>query len=349
MSGEAHQIGEGGREQVTALALDPKLAWAEARRALAAGLGPVAPIDVAAALGTLARLGGRLVALPDPDFPQALRGLPAGPVGLFVRGTLPPTAMLGIVGARACSRAAADLAHDLAADAVRAGFAVVSGGAVGIDAAAHEGALAAGGSTVAVLGSGLDRPYPQRNVALFDRIAAHGAVATPFPPGTAPLRGNFPRRNVIVAALAERVLVVEARGRSGALLTAQAARTLGRPVAAVPGTVGCDRILAGGARRVETAADLAAWLRGEAPRPAEVHAPTPEAEAALGACDSQPRSVADIAARAGLAEDDARTALAFLVLWGLVVETRSQNYVRVIETRSTTPTDSRRTHEETLV
>ncbi|MBI5479380.1 MAG: DNA-processing protein DprA, partial [Deltaproteobacteria bacterium] len=171
----------------------------------------------------------------------------------------------------------------------------------------------------------------------------------PFPPGTPPLRANFPRRNVIVAALAARVLVVEARGRSGALLTARAARALGRPVAAVPGTVGCERLLAGGARRVESPGDLAAWLRGEAPRPAAVHAPTPEAEAALGACDAQPRSVADIAARAGLAEDDALTALAFLELWGLVARARSQSYVRVIEARSTTPTDPPRTHDETLV
>ncbi|MBI5477371.1 MAG: DNA-processing protein DprA, partial [Deltaproteobacteria bacterium] len=217
MSDAVDQIGESRREQVTALALDPKLAWADARRALAAGRGPEGPVDAAAALRTLARLGGRLVALHDPEFPEALRGLPAGPVGLFVRGRLPGTTMLGVVGARACSRAAARLAHGLAAAAVQAGQAVVSGGAIGIDAAAHEGALAAGGQTVAVLGSGLDRPYPERNLGLFDRIAFNGAVATPVPPGTPPLRANCPRRNGIVAALAARVLGVEARGRSGAL------------------------------------------------------------------------------------------------------------------------------------
>jgi DNA processing protein len=349
MSGEVHIIGDGARERVTALALDPRLAWAEARRVLAAGLQAPAPVDVAAALGALGRLGGRLVALPDPDFPPALRGLAAGPVGLFVRGSFPECGMLAVVGARACSRAAADLARDLAAAAVRAGYAVVSGGALGVDAAAHAGALTAGGSTVAILGSGLDRPYPQRNVGLFDRIAARGAVATPFPPGTAPLRANFPRRNVLVAALAERVLVVEARGRSGALHTARAARALGRPVAAVPGTVGCDRLLADGARRVQSGADLEAWVRGEAPRPLVAHAPTPEAEAALAACDAQPRSVGEIAARAGLAEDDARTAIAFLELWGLVAEVRSQSYVRLSEAPSTTPPDPPRTHDETLV
>jgi DNA processing protein len=142
--------------------------------------------------------------------------------------------------------------------------------------------------------------------------------------------------------------VVEARGRSGALLTARAAQALGRPVAAVPGTVGCDRLLAGGARRVESPADLAAWLRGEAPRPVDVRAPTPEADAALRACDALPRSVRDVAARAGLAEDDARTALAFLELWGLVAEARNEHYVRVIEARSTSPTDLSRTDDETL-
>jgi len=346
--GAVDRIGEGGREPVTAFALHPSLAWAEARRALAEGRGPADPVDVAAALGKLARVGGRLLALDDPEFPEALRGLPAGPVGLFVRGTLPTTAMLGVVGARACSVTAARLAHDLAAAAVRAGYVVVSGGAIGVDAAAHEGALAAGGATVAVLGSGLDRPYPQRNVALFDRIAARGAVATPFPPGTAPLRANFPRRNLIVAALAERVLVVEARGRSGALITARQALALGRPVAAVPGTAGCDRLLAGGARRIESPDDLAAWLRGEAPRPATVQAPTPEAAAALAACDESPRTASDIAARAGLGEEDARTALAFLELWGLVAEVRSEKYVRIIQARSNCTSDHPGTHDQTV-
>ena len=349
MSGVTHQIGGGGRELVTALALDPTLAWAAARRALLTGAGPSVPVDATAALATLARLGGRLVAIDDPEFPAVLRALTTGPVGLFVRGALPAGPALGIVGARACTRAAARLAHDLAATAVREGMTVVSGGALGIDAAAHEGAIAAGGTTVAVLGSGLDRPYPARNLALFDRIAGSGAVATPFPPGTPPSRENFPRRNVIVAALAERVVVVEARGRSGALITARAARAAGRPVAAVPGTVGCDRLLADGARRIESPQDLSAWLRGEAPRPAAVHAPTPEAEAALGACDAEPRSVADIAARAGLTEDDARTALAFLELWGLVVQARLQHYVRIIEVPGATPTDPSRTHDEALV
>jgi DNA processing protein len=321
---------------------------AERANPAAAGSAEAEPLLPHLIEGGLERVGGRRLALDDPEFPAALRGLPAGPVGLFVRGTLPTTAMLGVVGARACSVAAARLAHDLAVAAVRAGFAVVSGGAIGVDAAAHEGALAAGGATVAVLGSGLDRPYPQRNTALFDRIAAHGAVATPFPPGTAPLRANFPRRNLIVAALAERVLVVEARGRSGALITARQARALGRPVAAVPGTAGCDRLLAGGARRIESPADLAAWLRGEAPRPATAQAPTPEAAAALAACDASPRTVSEIAARAGLGEDDARTALAFLELWGLVAEARSEMYVRITQARSNGTSDHPGTHDQTL-
>jgi DNA processing protein len=287
------------------------------------------------------RIGGRFMALDDPEYPAVLRGLTSGSDGLFVRGSLPTAPMIGIVGARACSMDGARLAYGLAGAAVRAGFAVVSGGAIGIDTAAHEGALAAGGATLAVLGSGLDRPYPQRNVGLFDRIAARGAVLTPFPPGTAPLRANFPRRNLIVAALAERVLVVEARGRSGALITARRALAVGRPLAAVPGTTGCDRLLAGGARRVETPEDLTAWLRGEAPRPAGAHAPTPEAEAALRVCDAQPRTVAEIAARAALSEDDARTALAFLELWGLVAEIRGEKYARIIqaEARSSSAID----------
>jgi DNA processing protein len=320
------------RERALALALDPRLAWVSARRELAGPTIAGAPRPAAGpALQALTRLGARPVLLGDPEFPAAVAALPGGPVGLFVRGQLGARPMLAIVGARACTRAAARLAFELAGAAAGAGWTVVSGGAIGIDAAAHEGALGAGGTTVAVLGSGLDRPYPERNLGLFERIARAGAVVTPFPPGTAPLRANFPRRNAIVAALARHVLVIEARVRSGALITARAGRALGRALGATPGSVGCDRLLAEGARRVAGPADLAAWLAGAPAAPVRVSAPTPEAERALAACDAVPRGAAEIAARAGLDEEDGRVALGFLELWGLVARAAGDRFIRIYE------------------
>ncbi|HEY3358908.1 MAG TPA: DNA-processing protein DprA [Polyangia bacterium] len=340
-----HEVGTSvveERERVLALALDPRLAWAAARREVAAR-APELPFDAPrpdrrpapAALAALAQAQGRAVLLGDPDFPPAVASMPAGPVGLFVRGAWPAQPMVAIVGARACTRAAARLAFALAQAAADAGWTVLSGGAVGIDAAAHEGALAGGGATVAVLGSGLDRLYPERNVGLFERIARVGAVVTPFPCGTAPTRANFPRRNGIVAALASHALVVEARPRSGALLTAGAARSLGRALGAVPGTVGCDRLLCEGARRVTAPADLLGWLAGAPARPVAQRGPTPEADRALRACDAVPRGAAEIAARAGLDEEEGRVALGFLELWGLVARAGGDRFVRIVNEEAT--------------
>jgi len=333
------------RERTVALALDAALGWAAARRRLndeVAG-DDVAPGDASRgrALAALGRIGGRLLVLGDAEFPASVAAMPAGPVGLFVKGTLPGGPAVAIVGARACSRAAARLAHALAGEAARAGRTVVSGGALGIDAAAHEGALAAGGRTVAVLGSGLDRPYPVRNLGLFERVATSGALVTPFPPGVAPRRENFPRRNGIVAALADHVLVVEARGRSGALITAAAARGFGRPLGATPGSVGTDRLIAAGARPVASPEDLGAWFAGELPRPVAPPPPTPEAERALAACDAVPRHAEEIAARAGLDEDAGRVALGFLELWGLVSRGTGGRFVRIYEEALTHHGESR--------
>jgi DNA processing protein len=189
------------------------------------------------------------VAADEPTFPAALRQLPRPPASLWTAGRLPRNdeRLLAIVGSRAASLSACGLAGRVAAAAVRAGYGVVSGGALGIDAAAHRGALAAGGATFAVLGCGVDVVYPDRHGPLFGDIAREGGLISEYAPGTPPRAGQFPVRNRLVAALAEATIVVEARSASGALITARLARSLGRRVLAVPGSAGCDELLAAGA------------------------------------------------------------------------------------------------------
>jgi DNA processing protein len=209
----------------------------------------------------------------DPASPVALSGWLRGvvdrrlPAQVWVRGQA--AAALGervaIVGARAAARGSLDYARVLAEKLAAGGRVIVSGGALGVDGAAHEGALAAGGRTLVVLGTGVDVAYPERHAPLFARVVDAGALLSPFPPGTTPKRGHFPKRNPIIAALADAVVIVEAGVRSGSLGTAAAARRLHRPLWARPGSAGCDALLARGeARPAPDAAALADALLGRA-------------------------------------------------------------------------------------
>jgi DNA processing protein len=184
-----------------------------------------------------------------PTFPAALRQLAKPPHRLWFTGRLPrgDERLLALVGSRAASGVGCRLAERLAAAAVGAGRGVVSGGALGIDAAAHRGALAEGGVSFAVLGCGVDVVYPDRHAALFGELAGSGGLLSEYAPGTPPRSGQFPVRNRLVAALSEVTIVVEAKQASGALITARLARGLGRRVLAVPGSAGCDGLLASGA------------------------------------------------------------------------------------------------------
>ncbi len=173
---------------------------------------------------------------------------------------------VAIIGSRAATVAGARRAHELAAGLADDGVAIVSGGALGIDAAAHEGALAVGGATWAVLGCGFDTVYPDRHADLFARIVRTGGLLSEYAPPTPVRRGQFPRRNRIIAALADVIVVVEAGVRSGALGTVRAAGVLGLPVAAVPGSAGADRLIGEGAVPVRTPADVSRLLAGELPQ-----------------------------------------------------------------------------------
>jgi DNA processing protein len=174
----------------------------------------------------------------SPDWPARLAHLESAPEGLWQLGTVGPTVLcVAIVGSRRATVSGVEIARSIGGELGAAGIQVISGMALGIDAAAHSGALEAGGTTVAVLGCGIDVCYPPRHAELRSRIIAAGSLITEEPEGTPPFKYNFPKRNRIIAALASAVVVVEATERSGALSTARWAADLGREVLAVPGSI----------------------------------------------------------------------------------------------------------------
>lgn len=190
----------------------------------------------------LAESSVRYVIPGDSEWPTQLDDLgPARPVGLFIRGAdlrLAALRSVAVVGARAATQYGIHVATEWGSDLADRGWTVVSGGAYGIDAAAHRGALAVGGTTVAVLACGVDVSYPRGNTTLFERISSDGGcVVSELPPGSHPTRPRFLQRNRVIAAISRATLVVEAASRSGALNTAALARQLGRQVMAVPGPI----------------------------------------------------------------------------------------------------------------
>lgn len=203
----------------------------------------------------------------DMDYPAAIRALPDAPPVIWVRGDEQllapcPDRAVGIVGTRRPTLTGRDAARRIGAGIGRAGGLVVSGMALGIDAASHEGALSVKAPTVAVLASGADYPSPASNRGLYGRILERGAIVSEMPPGTRPQKWSFPARNRLIAALSAGVLVVEAPQRSGALITVTHATDLGRPIFAVPGSLasdtceGTNRLLVDGAGAVLEAGDL---------------------------------------------------------------------------------------------
>jgi DNA processing protein len=238
----------------------------------------------------------------DAELPRRLADLsPAAPRQLWVEGRLPgpDELLLAIVGSRAASMKACAGISELASGLARAGFAVVSGGALGVDAAAHRGALAGRGATFAVLGCGIDVIYPDRHAGLFRDIAANGGLLSEYGPGVKPRPGQFPARNRLVAGLAHAVIVGECRSRSGALITARIAARLRRPLCAVPGSSGTDGLLAAGAAfPVSTAADVSAVLAGMPAGPAPAPG-GPEGAALRRALGDEAVTADEIAARLG--------------------------------------------------
>lgn len=300
------------------------VAGGEAAAALAA---PPDRERIDAALAWAAEEGNHILSLADEAYPRALLDIADPPVVLYAKGELAllQRPALAVVGARSATPQGAANAEAFARALSEAGLTIVSGLALGIDAAAHRGALDGGeGGTIAVIGTGADRIYPARNAALAREIVARGLVLSEFPLGTPPLRHNFPRRNRLIAGLAGGVLVVEAALGSGSLITARLASESGREVFAIPGSIhsplskGCHRLIRDGAKLVETAEDVLEELRGPlgeafAPRarapaaPAESAPPAPEADdpsaSVLRALGHDPVDLDTLVQRSGLTVD----------------------------------------------
>ncbi len=214
--------------------------------------------------------GVQLIGCENERYPPLLRRIAAAPIALYLQGDADAlmSAQLAIVGSRNPTASGARTAFDFARYLARENLTITSGLAVGIDAQAHEGALAGGGRTVAVLGCGLDQVYPPEHEPLAVRIVAQkGAIVSEFPPGTAPQRWNFPRRNRLISGLSLGTLVVEAARHSGSLITARCALDQGREIFAIPGSIhnplarGCHQLLREGAKLVETADDVLSELK----------------------------------------------------------------------------------------
>ncbi|MBI3879526.1 MAG: DNA-protecting protein DprA [Verrucomicrobia bacterium] len=221
-------------------------------------------VDLAAELKRIADFGCHVLTAADDDYPALLKEIYDPPIVLYVKGRLLPSDKnsVAIVGTRQVTHYGLEVARKLAYQLAYVGVTVVSGGARGIDTAAHQGALAAKGRTVAVLGTGIDRVFPPENVELFERIAATGAVVTQFPFGRPADKQTFPIRNRIVAGMTLGTVVVEANLASGALITANFATDYGRQVFAVPGRIdsprskGCHDLIKKGAKLCEAAEDI---------------------------------------------------------------------------------------------
>lgn len=254
------------------------------------------------------REGVAILLRGDPEYPRLLAQVPDPPAILFVRGSFAPADALSvaIVGSRHSNAYGRKIAEQFAGGLVRAGYTVTSGLARGIDAAAHAGAIAAGGRTVAVLGSGVLNVYPPEHAALADEVIANGALVSEVPPLSQPHPGAFPQRNRIVAGLSLGTVVVQAADRSGALITARLAGEQGREVFAVPGPVdcrlsqGCHALIRDGATLAGSVDDILDQL-GPLFEPVTLAGGRSVASPAELALEGQERQVFDVVAAAGAA------------------------------------------------
>lgn len=271
-----------------------------------------------------------IVTLADPDYPQTLLEIPDPPTLLYVRGKLEllNRQTLAIVGSRNPTPQGIQNAERFAAAFADAGLVIASGLALGVDAAAHRGALMTNGDTVAFIGTGIDRIYPARNHELALEIGAKGAIVSEFPIGTPVAAFNFPRRNRLISGLARGVLVVEAAIESGSLITARLAAEQGREVFAIPGSIhapqsrGCHKLIKQGAKLVETAQDVLEELNWAADSPkannATVTSDSEEPHELLAFMGFDPCALDELAGRSGLAADTLSVMLLHLELDGRI-------------------------------
>ena len=291
-----------------------------------------------------------LLTIDNPTYPALLKSINDPPQALFVNGELQTLSewQLAIVGSRNPTTPGRETAHAFAQHLAEAGLVITSGMALGIDGAAHEGALDAGKATIAVMGNGLDRVYPARHRDLAHRIAEQGALVSEFAPGVKPLAQNFPRRNRIISGLSLGTLVVEAAQKSGSLITAYKALEQLREVFAVPGSIhnplakGCHQLIRQGAKLVETSQDIIEELGPLAGAASELHTraaasegaspDNPPAEEAhqqvLEAMAYEPVSIDTLAGRTGLSASALSSILLILELEGHVSMQSGGRYIR---------------------
>lgn len=301
---------------------------------------------LASTLAWVAQANHRLVTFQDPNYPQLLREIARPPVILFVVGDPEQlvTPQLAIVGSRNPTPSGLENAASFARALSHSGLTVTSGLALGIDGAAHEGALEAGGRTVAVLGSGVDQVYPARHRQLATRIAENGALVSEFELGTPPKAEHFPRRNRIISGLSLGTLVVEAAIRSGSLITARCAVEQGREVFAVPGSIhapqarGCHSLIRQGAKLVETAQDVIEEISALTPltrqpvaKGQDQHSEIqdPKMTELLDHLGYDPATIDTLVERSGLTADFISSMLLEMELLGMVEARPGGRYVRV--------------------
>lgn len=277
-----------------------------------------------------------ILTLADAAYPQRLLEIPDPPSLVYLRGdpALLQAPAIGVVGSRNATPQGLRNAEQFSRALAGQGWCIVSGLALGIDAAAHRGALAAGGDTIAVIGTGADRIYPASNRELAQAISERGAILSEFPLGTPAAAANFPRRNRLIAGLARGVLVVEAATGSGSLITARLAGEQGREVFAIPGSIhsplarGCHQLIRQGAKLVETAADILEELA--IPAPPMGLAPVEEgAHPVLAALGHDPCGLDDLVERCGLSADKLLTELLGLELGGRIAVLPGNRYQRI--------------------
>jgi DNA processing protein len=325
----------------------PSRVLAAGRAALARSVGETLAASITAADGAAAAVdaalawaeaaGHSIVTLADRAYPPRLLEIPDPPALLYVdgRAELLARPALAIVGSRNATPQGIENAIAFARALSEAGLTIVSGLALGIDAAAHRGALAGEGATVAVLGAGADVAYPPRNRELQREIAARGAVVSEFPLGTPAVAGNFPRRNRLISGLARGVLVVEAALASGSLITARLAAEQGRDVFAIPGSIhsplakGCHALIKDGAKLVESAADVLGELGLPAPARTVPQSSPEVAHGLLEHLGHDPCNVDTLCRRSGLTPDIVSAMLLQLELEGRVASLPGGRYQRI--------------------
>jgi len=296
----------------------------------------------AAEIDRARRRSVRILLRDDPEFPGILSQLPDPPPLLYVRGELKDSddPAIAVVGSRRATAYGLEMARILAGDLATSGVTIASGLARGIDETAHRAALAAGGRTLAFLGSGIDRIYPRESLRLAEHISNNGAILSEFPLGTAPLSGNFPVRNRLISGVARGTLVVEAAAQSGSLITARLALEQGREVFAVPGNattenaLGPNSLIRQGAKLVLRAADILEEIPG-APQAATIEeaatepAAAPEEEAILRHLSrSEPLGIDELALAAGMEAGALMAALLKLEIASRVRQLPGSRFIR---------------------